>query len=50
VILVILNMPMIGLLVRLLNVLYKVLMPLIITISAVGVFATDNNMATSPPP
>ncbi|MDP2838656.1 MAG: tripartite tricarboxylate transporter permease, partial [Syntrophales bacterium] len=44
VMLVILNMPMIGLWVRLLKVPYKVLMPLIITISAVGVFATDNNI------
>jgi putative tricarboxylic transport membrane protein len=44
VMLVILNMPLIGLWVRLLKVPYKVLMPLIITISAVGVFATDNNI------
>ncbi|MDO9228988.1 MAG: tripartite tricarboxylate transporter permease [Syntrophales bacterium] len=44
VMLIILNMPMIGLWVRLLKVPYKVLMPLIITISAVGVFATDNNI------
>lgn len=44
VMLVILNMPMIGIWVRLLKVPYKVLMPLIITISAVGVFATDNNI------
>ncbi|MHB8769918.1 MAG: tripartite tricarboxylate transporter permease [Syntrophales bacterium] len=44
VMLVIQNMPMIGLWVRLLKVPYKVLMPLIITISAVGVFATDNNI------
>ena len=44
VLLVILNMPLIGLWVRLLKVPYKVLMPLIITISAVGVFATDNNI------
>jgi putative tricarboxylic transport membrane protein len=42
--LVVLNMPLIGLWVRLLKVPYKVLMPLIITISAVGVFATDNNV------
>ena len=42
--LIIQNMPMIGLWVRLLKVPYKVLMPLIITISAVGVFATDNNI------
>lgn len=44
VILVIQNMPMIGLWVRLLKVPYSVLMPLIITISAVGVFATDNSI------
>ncbi|MBU4464243.1 MAG: tripartite tricarboxylate transporter permease, partial [Actinobacteria bacterium] len=31
--------------VRMLKVPYKILMPLIITISAVGVFATDNNVA-----
>jgi putative tricarboxylic transport membrane protein len=43
--LIIQNMPMIGLWVRLLKVPYKILMPLIITISAVGVFATDNNLA-----
>jgi putative tricarboxylic transport membrane protein len=43
--LIIQNMPMIGLWVRLLKVPYKILMPLIITISAVGVFATDNNIA-----
>ncbi|MBW6486896.1 MAG: tripartite tricarboxylate transporter permease [Syntrophobacterales bacterium] len=42
--LIIQNMPMIGLWVRLLKVPYKILMPLIITISAVGVFATDNNI------
>ena len=42
--LVILNMPLIGVWVRLLKVPYKILMPLIITISAVGVFATDNNI------
>ncbi len=44
VMLVILNMPLIGLWVRLLKVPYSVLMPLIITISAVGVYATDNNI------
>jgi putative tricarboxylic transport membrane protein len=42
--LVILNMPLIGIWVKLLKVPYSVLMPLIITISAVGVFATDNNI------
>jgi len=45
VMLIIQNMPMIGLWVRMLKVPYKILMPLIITISAVGVFATDNNIA-----
>ncbi len=44
VLLVILNMPLIGVWVRLLKVPYSVLMPMIITISAVGVFATDNNI------
>jgi len=44
VMLIIQNMPMIGLWVRLLKVPYKILMPLIIMISAVGVFATDNNI------
>ena len=44
VMLVILNMPLIGIWVRLLKVPYSVLMPMIITISAVGVFATDNNI------
>jgi putative tricarboxylic transport membrane protein len=42
--LIIQNMPMIGLWVRLLKVPYQILMPLIITISAVGVFATDGNI------
>lgn len=42
--LVILNMPMIGIWVQLLRVPYKVLMPLILTISATGIFATDNNV------
>jgi putative tricarboxylic transport membrane protein len=42
--LIVLNMPMIGLWVKLLKVPYKVLMPLILTISATGIFATDNNV------
>jgi putative tricarboxylic transport membrane protein len=42
--LIILNMPLIGLWVKLLKVPYKVLMPLILTISATGIFATDNNV------
>jgi putative tricarboxylic transport membrane protein len=44
VMLIIQNMPMIGLWVRLLKVPYKILMPLILTISAVGVFATESNI------
>ena len=44
VMLIIQNMPMLGLWVRLLKVPYKILMPLIITISAVGVFATESNV------
>ncbi len=44
VMLIILNLPLIGMWVSLLRVPYKALMPLIITISAVGVFATDNNI------
>ena len=43
VMLVILNMPLVGIWVSLLRVPYKVLMPLIITISAVGIYATENN-------
>ncbi len=42
--LVILNMPLVGVWVQLLKVPYKVLMPLIITIAATGIFATDNNI------
>jgi putative tricarboxylic transport membrane protein len=44
VLLVILNMPLIGLWVRLLKVPYEILLPVIITISSIGVFATDNNI------
>jgi putative tricarboxylic transport membrane protein len=44
VLLVILNMPLIGIWVQLLKVPYKVLMPLILTIAATGIFATDNNV------
>ena len=44
VLLVILNMPLIGIWVQLLKVPYKVLMPLILTIAATGIFATDNNI------
>ena len=42
--LIILNMPLIGIWVQLLKVPYKVLMPLILTIAATGIFATDNNI------
>ncbi len=44
ILLIIQNMPMIGMWVRLLKVPYKVLLPVIITISAVGVYVTDNNI------
>ena len=44
VILVILNMPLVGIWVKLLGVPFKVLMPLILTIAATGIFATDNNV------
>jgi putative tricarboxylic transport membrane protein len=42
--LVILNMPLVGIWVKLLKVPYKILMPLILTIAATGIFATDNNV------
>ncbi|HSC72260.1 MAG TPA: tripartite tricarboxylate transporter permease, partial [Candidatus Methylomirabilis sp.] len=42
--LLILNLPLVGLWASLLRVPYKILMPLIVTISAVGVFTTDNNI------
>ncbi len=42
--LLVLNLPLIGMWVSLLRVPYKMLMPLIMIISAVGVFATDNNI------
>ncbi|MBI4536699.1 MAG: tripartite tricarboxylate transporter permease [candidate division NC10 bacterium] len=44
VLLLILNLPLVGLWASLLRVPYTILMPLIVTISAVGVFATDNNI------
>lgn len=44
ILLLILNMPLIGLWVSFLRVPYKILMPLIVAISATGVFATDNNI------
>ncbi len=42
--LLILNLPLVGFWASLLRVPYKILMPLIVTISAVGVFTTDNNI------
>jgi putative tricarboxylic transport membrane protein len=42
--LLILNLPLVGLWASLLRVPYKILMPLIVTISAVGVYATENNI------
>lgn len=42
--LIILNMPLIGIWVRLLRIPYKAMMPIIITISAVGIYATENNI------
>lgn len=44
VLLLILNLPLVGLWASMLRVPYRILMPLIVTISAVGVFATDNNI------
>jgi len=44
VLLLILNLPLVGFWVSFLKVPYQILMPLIVTISAVGVFATDNNI------
>jgi putative tricarboxylic transport membrane protein len=42
--LLVLNLPLIGMWVQLLRVPYKLLMPIIMIISAVGVYATDNNL------
>ena len=44
VMLLILNLPLVGLWASMLRVPYRILMPLIVTISAVGVYATDNNI------
>jgi len=44
ILLLILNLPLVGFWVSFLKVPYQILMPLIVTISAVGVFATDNNI------
>jgi putative tricarboxylic transport membrane protein len=41
--LLILNLPLIGIWVQLLKLPYKALMPLIVTISAVGIYAIENN-------
>jgi putative tricarboxylic transport membrane protein len=42
--LLILNLPLVGFWASLLRVPYRILMPLIVTISAVGVYATENNI------
>jgi putative tricarboxylic transport membrane protein len=42
--LLILNLPMVGMWASMLRVPYRILMPIIVTISAVGVYATDNNI------
>jgi putative tricarboxylic transport membrane protein len=42
--LLILNLPLVGMWASMLRVPYRILMPIIVTISAVGVFATDNNV------
>ena len=42
--LLILNLPLVGVWASLLRVPYRILMPLIVTISAVGVYATENNI------
>ncbi len=44
VMLLVLNLPLVGIWASMLRIPYKILMPLIVTISAVGVFATDNNI------
>ena len=42
--LLVLNLPLVGFWASLLRVRYSILMPLIVTISAIGVFTTDNNI------
>ena len=44
VMLLVLNLPLVGMWASMLRIPYKILMPLIVTLSAVGVFATDNNV------
>jgi len=44
VLLLVLNLPLVGMWASILRVPYKILMPLIVTLSAVGVFATDTNV------
>jgi len=44
VMLLVLNLPLVGVWASMLRIPYRILMPLIVTISAVGVFATDNNV------
>ncbi len=43
--LLVLNLPLIGMWVQLLRVPYKLLVPLILVVSGVGVYATDNSIA-----
>jgi putative tricarboxylic transport membrane protein len=43
-ILLVLNLPLVGFWASLLRVPYRILMPIIVTISAVGVYATENNL------
>jgi putative tricarboxylic transport membrane protein len=42
--LLILNLPLVGFWASLIRVPYRILMPIIVTISAVGVYATENNL------
>jgi putative tricarboxylic transport membrane protein len=44
VMLLVLNLPLVGMWASMLRIPYRILMPLIVTLSAVGVFATDNNV------
>ncbi|MDP3046285.1 MAG: tripartite tricarboxylate transporter permease, partial [Chloroflexota bacterium] len=45
VMLLVLNLPLVGMWVQLLRVPYKLLVPLILVVSGVGVYATDNSIA-----
>jgi putative tricarboxylic transport membrane protein len=44
ILLLVLNLPLVGLWASLLRIPYRILMPIIVTISAVGVYATENNI------